>query len=115
MMRQKEEGIGAAILETEGIRGAELLVEGLEAAGIGDHSDAFTAVDPVVVATTRADAGIGAKVLQVDDQAAFRAFAPQAITFIRLLDHLAGGLLLATISEPVEQRHTGWSAAPIKS
>ena len=67
----------------------------------------------MVMPTACTDAGIGPEVLEIDDQAALRAFAPQAIALIGLLGHLAGGLLLAAVSEPVEQRHTGWSAAPI--
>jgi len=107
-------GISAPILELQGIHGSEIRIEFLKAAWIGDHLDAFTTVDAVVIAAARTDTGIGLEILEVDNLAAFRALVPEAVTLILFLTHLADKLTLPAISEPVEQRHGNRTVPTIK-
>ena len=99
-------GVGAAIFKGERIGGAQLPIKGNEAAGIQQDAQPLFAVNPVVVAAGRADTGIGNQVFAVNHLAAFRAFAPQAITFIGLRRWTQRRGRLTAISKPVEQRQT---------
>ena len=98
-------GVGAAVLETERISGFQSLVYGFKTAFIGNHGDALSAVDPMVMTAVAADAGIGQQIFAVHHLAAFGTFAPETVALFGLLGNLDNRLFLAAISEPVEQRH----------
>ena len=73
-------GVGAAILEAEGIDGSKASLMGSKLPG-----SAITTMRSLlrsVVVTPAHNTGIGLQVLDVDHQAAFRAFGPEAIPVI---------------------------------
>ena len=91
-----------------------MLIQGLEALGIGNQSKPFGAIDAVVIATTGTDTGIQTKVLALHNKSALGALAPQAIPLFGFLFDIADVLTFTAISKPVEQRHTNRSVRSIK-
>jgi energy-converting hydrogenase Eha subunit F len=79
-----------------------MLIQGLEALGIGNKSKPFGAVDAVVIATSGTDTGIQAKVLEINNKTALWALAPKTIALFGFLFDIADVLTFTAISKPVE-------------
>jgi hypothetical protein len=79
-----------------------MLIHALKALGISDQSNPFGAVDAVVVSTTGTDAGIQAKILEINNKSALRALAPKAIALFGFLFDIADVLTFTAVSKPVK-------------
>ena len=70
-------GIGATVLEAEGVGGLKLTIDGGKRSGISDEGNSLAAVDAVVVAALTADGGVENLLFWVHHLGAFRTFAPE--------------------------------------